>query len=107
MEEPLTNGGGSSQRDAQGRFVPGNRGGPGNPFAGRVTELRTAALEAVPADRIHRIFDALAQKAEGGDVRAAKVVLAYALGRPVDEAGRAQQEAAETIRQRFGDDLFG
>src|SRR5438067_2077329 len=38
------------ERDADGRFVKGNRGGPGNPFARRVAELRRELLEAVSAD---------------------------------------------------------
>ena len=32
---------GDNGRDARGRFAPGNAGGPGNPFARRVAELRT------------------------------------------------------------------
>lgn len=34
-----------------GRFLPGNAGGPGNPYAARVGELRAALLNAVkPGD---------------------------------------------------------
>src|SRR5207248_10793741 len=52
---PATNGtattppaaGGHEGRDARGRFAPGNPGGPGNPFARRVAELRTALLDMV------------------------------------------------------------
>ena len=34
-------------RDVQGRFRPGNPGGPGNPFARKVAALRKALLDSV------------------------------------------------------------
>ena len=37
-----------TDRDARGRFAPGNQGGPGNPFARRVAALRQSLLDAVP-----------------------------------------------------------
>ncbi len=36
-----------SGRDPNGRFAPGNVGGPGNPFARRVAELRQIMLDCV------------------------------------------------------------
>ena len=36
-------------RDALGRFGPGNAGGPGNPHARKVAQLRTALLRSVKA----------------------------------------------------------
>ncbi|MBN2560305.1 MAG: hypothetical protein JXQ75_05185 [Phycisphaerae bacterium] len=103
----LTNGGDGPERDAHGRYLPGNHGGPGNPFAGQVASLRMAAMKAIPIERLARIFDALAMKAEDGDAMAAKIVLGYVLGRPTDfgELVRLEEAArqAEAFTARFGD----
>jgi len=80
MNEPSPNG--DNGRDASGRFAPGNRGGPGNPFARRVGELRKAMLEAVGEDGVRRIVGSLVKAAEGGDAAAAKLVFAYTVGTP-------------------------
>jgi len=69
-------------RDGQGRFVAGNPGGPGNPFARRVGELRRAMLAAVKPEDVADIIKALVAKAKEGHVQAAKVVLSYVLGKP-------------------------
>ena len=69
-------------RDARGRFAPGNPGGPGNPFARQVAALRQAFVRAVPPERIERIASKMADLADAGDVQAAKLVMAYAIGKP-------------------------
>src|SRR5262245_34867198 len=62
-------------RDAGGRFMKGNAGGPGNPHARAVAERRKALLAAVgPAD-VAAVAQKLLAMALGGDVAAAKVVL--------------------------------
>ena len=83
MNEPSPNG--DNGRDAAGRFQPGNPGGPGNPFAKRVAELRSALLEAVGAEDVKHVVKALADKAKGGDVAAAKVLLDRLFGQPKQE----------------------
>jgi hypothetical protein len=75
----------TSQRDARGRFVAGNQGGPGNPFARQTARLRKAMLAAVTDADIQAIVAKLIELAKGGDVAASKLVLAYAIGKP-DEA---------------------
>ena len=50
---PPSNGSGTKPRpvrDANGRFVKGNPGGPGNPFARKVAVLRTALINFVTVD---------------------------------------------------------
>src|SRR5688572_25683113 len=71
-------------RDSRGRFSAGNRGGPGNPFGRRVAELKKAALEAVDEEDLRVVMTMLKQKAQGGDVAAAKLLLQYTLGRPTE-----------------------
>jgi len=71
-------------RGADGRFLPGNAGGPGNPFAARVGELRAALLGAVEPGDLAAIAKTLVRAAKGGDVAAAKVLFERLLGRPVE-----------------------
>ena len=73
-----------SQRDANGRFVKGNSGGPGNPFARQVAALRRALIDAITEEDIKDIATAMLIKARAGDVAAAKLVFSYVLGRPAE-----------------------
>jgi hypothetical protein len=80
------------EQDAKGRFVRGNRGGPGNPFGPRVAELRGAFLDALTPQDMRDIALALVLKARSGDLTAAKLLLQYTLGKPIAIApsGRGQ-----------------
>jgi hypothetical protein len=69
-------------RGPGGRFAKGNPGGTGNPFARQVAALRQAALAAITPDQVRAILAKMAELALAGDVQAAKLVLAYAIGRP-------------------------
>jgi hypothetical protein len=79
---PSTNG--SNGRGAFGRFNKGNVGGAGNPFARQVAALRSAFVRAVSEQDIDDIAMALIIRAKSGDVPAAKLLLAYCIGKPVD-----------------------
>ena len=83
-------------RDAQGRFAPGNLGGPGNPFARRTAKLRRELVETVSAEDIKEIAAMLLFKAKSGDLAAAKLLLGYVIGKPgpaVDPDGLDRAEA--------------
>ena len=82
MDDTAPSPNGDNGRDASGRFVAGNPGGPGNPHARQVGQLRSALIEAVTDKDIERIFATLVRRAIEGDVRAAKEVLDRVLGRP-------------------------
>jgi hypothetical protein len=71
-----------SERDRRGRFAKGNKGGPGNLSARRSAALRQAALDGVTPQSVRDILSALVVRAITGDVAAAKVVLAHAIGKP-------------------------
>jgi hypothetical protein len=71
-------------RNAQGRFVKGYRGGPGNPFARRVAALRAALLEVVSEKDIRSIAHRLLLQAQSGDLAAVKLLFVYALGKPAE-----------------------
>src|SRR5207245_5032931 len=73
---------GHGGRDGRGRFTAGNRGGPGNPFARQVAELRCALLDEATTDDVRAIARHLIGRARGGDVPACKLLLAYLIGKP-------------------------
>ncbi|MDY0171165.1 MAG: hypothetical protein RBS80_31790 [Thermoguttaceae bacterium] len=73
--EPFADG-----RDASGRFVAGNSGGPGNPHAKKVAKLRGALLSAVSQSDMRQIIRRLVQDAKGGDAAAARLILDRCLG---------------------------
>ena len=86
--QPSTNGNGdpapsANGRDNLGRFAPGNPGGPGNPFARHVAELRKAMAHAVPKEMLEAIMLKMAHLALEGNVAAAKFVAAYSVGQPL------------------------
>ena len=97
---PFVDGG----RDRSGRFAPGNRGGPGNPLAGKIAKLRAALIEAVSDDDIRDIARALIASAKGGDTRATKELLDRTIGRPVEadfvERLEALESAVEAAEER-------
>jgi hypothetical protein len=71
-------------RDHRGRFVKGNPGGPGNPFARRLAALRKALCEAVTEADIQALAEQMLLQARYGDVAAVKLLFAYAIGKPAD-----------------------
>src|SRR5436190_12447126 len=59
---------GADGRDARGRFAKGNRGGPGNPYARRVAQLRTLLLEIITEDDLRGVLCKLVERARAGDL---------------------------------------
>lgn len=77
-------------RDANGRFNKGNRGGPGNPYARQTAQLLKVIREAVSAEEISAITRKLVQMAREGDVQAMKLLLSYVVGKPL-QGGQPDQ----------------
>lgn len=101
---------GDNGRDKSGRFVKGNPGGPGNPHARQVAELRSAAINAVTPDDIRAAVEQLVAKSRNGELAAIKELLDRVLGKAnqpmelsVDLRGKTKAElrdlAAEELRQ--------
>jgi hypothetical protein len=86
---------GDNGRDARGRFVKGNAGGPGNPLAARVSKLRSALLNAVTEDDVKEIVRKLVSLAKDGDTVAARILFERVLGRPVESDLIARIEELE------------
>lgn len=73
----------SNGRGADGRFLRGNGGGPGNPHGRRTAELRAAMLDAVSADDIRAVVGRLVAMARDGDLAAAGMLLDRVFGKAV------------------------
>ena len=56
------------ERNANGTFAKGNKGGPGNPYARKVALIRNQIIEAVSEDDLREIVQALIKKAKSGDI---------------------------------------
>ena len=76
---PLSNG--SDGRDSHGRFCKGNRGGPGNPIAQQVSQIRRVLLSAVTEEDLVEIVQSLINKAKAGDTLAAREILDRPMGK--------------------------
>lgn len=83
MKTPSPNG-----RTARGQFARGNPGGPGNPHAKRVAELREALLSSINPNDIRDIVHALVSRAKSGEVAAIRELLDRLLGRSGDTGGQ-------------------
>jgi hypothetical protein len=100
MNEQTDNG--NNGRDNQGRFIVGNKGGPGNPHAKQVALLRGALLSAVTPEDLHDVIRVLIEKALSGNVSAIKELLDRLYGKPT-VAVEMKQELQSTgeIRARL------
>src|SRR5438105_9372377 len=81
--------------DAKGRWAKGNKGGPGNPFARQVAKLRQVILNRLTEEDLLAITEALLAKAKEGSVGAAKLLLAYGIGKPASAPDPDRLDGAE------------
>jgi hypothetical protein len=72
---------GGSQRDPRGRFVKGNKGGPGNPYARRLAQFRKVLLDVVTDEDIQATAQKLLEQARAGDLAAIRLLFSYAIGK--------------------------
>ena len=79
--EPTTNGD-KGERGEDGRFLTGNAGGPGNPYARKVAASRRSLINAVTHEDIEAIIHSQVEKAKHGDTVAAKFIVERILARP-------------------------
>ena len=100
----------TSARDAKGHFAKGNAGGPGNPYARHVAELRKELLLRCTPERLGKIADRMMELAEEGNVSAAKLVFQYVLGKPHEAVSPDRVDIDEVQVFKDGacrkDDLF-
>ena len=87
-------------RDARGRFVAGNPGGPGNPRAAHVERLRGVLRDATTDADLRAVWRALLDKAKQGDVAAIREVLDRTTGKPspvADDADGGERTVVKVI----------
>lgn len=72
----------AKDRDSNGRFVKDNRGGPGNPHARHCARMLDLFRTAITDEEMVRLYRVIYEKAANGDVSAAKLVIAYKIGKP-------------------------
>jgi hypothetical protein len=82
-------------RAANGRFIKGNKCGRGNPFARKLAAMRQAFLDAISEDDLKAVARRLLLRAEAGDTTAAKVLLAYVIGKPAKATNPDSLDAEE------------
>jgi hypothetical protein len=75
--------------------LKGNPGGPGNPFARQVAELRERLLNRLTGEELDRIADKLIALAKEGDVPATKLHFSYTLGKPAEAVQPDQLDMEE------------
>jgi len=73
---------GKWRRGPRGRFLPGTRGGPGNPHVRWQAERRAALERAVTAEELGAIVARMKAQAIAGDADARRELLNRLLGRP-------------------------
>jgi hypothetical protein len=90
---------GDGRDPTTGRFKPGWRGGKGNPVHRRMAALRKAAVEAITSEQVKELIQHLHALALHQNMAAAKLVLAYCLGRPPDDPEDDDAEESSTEDQ--------
>lgn len=74
---------GSDGRAEGGQFARGNKLARGNPNNRRMGELRKVLLDAVEPRHVEGVYRVMLRAALEGDIAAARVVLDYAVGKPM------------------------
>src|SRR5262245_5203582 len=84
---------GTQDRDAKGRFAKGNKGGTGNPLAGKVNKVRKAFLEFFEGAAMKILCEFMLRKALSGDPRFCRIILQYTIGKLPSDDGFADFDA--------------
>ena len=97
----------SNGRDAFGQFLPGHKGGPGNPHSKRCNQLRTKMIETITTDDIEEITRQLIALAKKGNIKAIKEVFDRVMGKAIqqinvaDAEGNSLQTSVDILRSEF------
>lgn len=104
-DAPSANGG--NGRDSRGRFAAGNKHSKGNPLGGAVSRMRSEMLKAVTEGDLETIVGVLVTRAKEGDLAAIKLLLSYAVGKPVDHEAMDRMDANRESAQKYKDFMAG
>lgn len=84
-------------RGADGRFLPGNPGGPGSPLARRAVTMRRTLTDATTEADLLAIWRVLLDQAKGGDLPAIREVLNRLMGMPANSILLAKEEKPSDV----------
>ncbi len=103
MPESLAKGANGDGR-VNGRFVKGWKGGPGNPHAKRVAQLRARIMQAVDDETFDEVITALIQMAKDKDLDAIRELLDRSIGKAsqtemIERVERLEQLLEERVRE--------
>jgi hypothetical protein len=101
MDDPKRN-----SRSANGRFLPGNKAGKGNPLNKKAHQLRNALLSTVTQADLVAVTKKLVAMARKGDLHAIKELLDRCLGRPTASVEITQAEAVERLEEMSDAELM-
>lgn len=92
----------NSEREANGQFTSGNKGGPGDPFAEKRARMRGLMYEVVTEQDMVEVFQKLKALAKAGKIPAMRLLFAYQMGLPAphhdpDPPARGDQPVAEEL----------
>jgi hypothetical protein len=76
----------SADRDDNGRFAPGNAGGPGRPRRAIERDYLATLSEAVPLEAWREIVETAVDQARGGDAKAREWLGSHLMGEPTGNA---------------------
>jgi hypothetical protein len=85
----------ATQRDAKGRFGPGNLGGPGNPFARQLAKFRAFIMKCNTEEHMTFAFNKMMELIADGNVGALKLYFLYIIGKPADAVDPDKLDLAE------------
>jgi hypothetical protein len=86
-----------NDRDRNGRFVPGNSGGPGRPRRAIESDYLTTISEAVPLDSWRVVIAKALEQAQNGDAKAREWLSGYLSPKPGTESPLAVLAAADFL----------
>ena len=89
----------ANDRDVKGRFVRGNKGGPGNPLASQVNKVRKAFLEFFDSATMQVLCEFMLRKALSGDPRFLRIILQHTIGKLPSDDGFADFDAEAALAE--------
>ncbi len=85
----------NKDRDAKGRFRPGCKGGPGNPYARKIAALRQSLIKHLGPRELYEIVRLLVGQAMCGNIESTKVLFQYVIGKAPDAPDPDSVDVAE------------
>jgi len=82
-----------------GKFLPGNRGGPGSPYKKKIGQFRRAVIEAVTPEDVQEVIDKLMGEAKAGKPWAVREFLDRVVGKPDQKLSVDADVSGDDVRE--------